>query len=869
VQFHDATAELLGQKTASGVPIVAAAVLEMDTQGRYTLFTADAKGRVSLLTPDETGFFQRTLTDLVLSPSVLSSERLVVLVGSVRSSVPFATPSYPAPKVRNDVLLVGDGGTQLLERTRSGDFEDVTDYAGLSDVKGETARWVDFDHDGDIDLLLGSDRGLELWQNGSDGSFKNVALEAGIEQVGRVSDLAAADFDNDVAVDLVVARGAEPTLVFENQRTGSFTRQPEPPGPWPAAELILVEDLDNDGYPDSVLIGQGRAWIIPGRGERQEIDLGGLRATTAALIDFDNDGWLDLVIVGVESSSSQTARASLWRNDGVDGWSDVSGPTGIGAMKVPLPRQVLVADLDTDGDSDLLLASPDGLRILRNDGGNSNHQLKIRLVGTTTNPSGIGTRIEVRADQFWVARSASSLPVEIGLGKKQQLDSVGMIWTNGVVDHEIQLSLPDEPLELIEKAVATGSCPYLYAFDGQGYRFVTDLLGGSPLGLSIRRGEALPADPEEFVWIGDSSSLASADGHYTLQVTEELREVLYLDEVRLVAVDHAAGVEVHPTDRLMPAPFPDSELLALRAPRFPTAALGDDGIDRTAALQAIDGVFSTPGKRLPAPLRGQTQPLTLTLDFGPLDALRAPVLVLTGWLQYGDASANIAISQHGSVEVVLPTLEMETADGHWQPVDVVVGRPAGKTKTIAVDLAGKLVPGVRRLRLRTSFELRWDRIALFEQQPATAMQIHSAQPATAKLQWRGYSDIRARAPQHPTTPDWNTTFERPPWRTTPEGWVTRYGDVLELITDRDGQLALLHGGDALELRFAAADYPPLAAGQVRSFFFYSVGWDKDADHNVINGDTVEPLPVVAEAGDDWQIRYNTRWVSKRSPAREP
>ncbi len=140
---------------------------------------------------------------------------------------------------------------------------------------------------------------------------------------------------------------------------------------------------------------------------------------------------------------------------------------------------------------------------------------------------------------------------------------------------------------------------------------------------------------------------------------------------------------------------------------------------------------------------------------------------------------------------------------------------------------------------------------------------------TAKLQWRGYSEIRARAPHHPTTPDWDTVFDRPPWRTTPEGWVTRYGDVLELVTEREGQLVLLNGGDALELRFATSDFPPVAAGYTRSFFFYSVGWDKDADHNVVNGDTVEPLPVVAKAGDDWRTRYNTRWVPRDSPAREP
>jgi hypothetical protein len=264
-----------------------------------------------------------------------------------------------------------------------------------------------------------------------------------------------------------------------------------------------------------------------------------------------------------------------------------------------------------------------------------------------------------------------------------------------------------------------------------------------------------------------------------------------------------------------------------------------------------------------------THPLALTLDFGPLDTVHAPVLALTGWLQYGDASTNIAMSQNASVAVVPTTLDMETADGKWRPVDVTVGMPAGKTKTIAIDLAGRLAPGVRRLRLRTSFELRWDRIALLERLPASAVDIHVARPVAAELQWRGFSEIRPRAPYHPTTPDWDTVFDRPPWRTTPEGWVTRYGDVLELVAGRDGELVMLNGGDALELRFAASDFPPLPSGATRTFFFYSVGWDKDGDHNVVDGDTVEPLPVVAGVGDDWRIRYNTRWVPKDWPAREP
>jgi hypothetical protein len=130
----------------------------------------------------------------------------------------------------------------------------------------------------------------------------------------------------------------------------------------------------------------------------------------------------------------------------------------------------------------------------------------------------------------------------------------------------------------------------------------------------------------------------------------------------------------------------------------------------------------------------------------------------------------------------------------------------------------------------------------------------------AELQPRGFSDIRARSLGHPSTPDWYTVSEHPPWRTALEGWLTRFGDVAPLVTQRDAKLVLLGGGDALELRFAASELPSLEPGHRRSFFFYSVGWDKDGDHNVVGGDRVEPLPVVAE-DDDWRVRYNTRWVS--------
>ena len=137
---------------------------------------------------------------------------------------------------------------------------------------------------------------------------------------------------------------------------------------------------------------------------------------------------------------------------------------------------------------------------------------------------------------------------------------------------------------------------------------------------------------------------------------------------------------------------------------------------------------------------------------------------------------------------------------------------------------------------------------------------HDLAPAGATLYPRGFSDLRARAPLHPTTPDYAQVAARPPWRTTPRGWTTRYGEVTELVGARDGRMVILDGGDALRLTFPAAALPPVPPGMVRTFFFYSVGWDKDADPNNVAADTVEPLPAEADLTGDWWRRYNTRWV---------
>ena len=531
----------------------------------------------------------------------------------------------------------------------------------------------------------------------------------------------------------------------------------------------------------------------------------------------------------------------------------------------------MAADVDGDGDSDLLLlTAKQRLRLLRNEGGHVNGQLKIRLVGLKTNPKGIGTHIELRKGEFWVTRSVSNIPIEIGLGGRKQLDTIQTIWTNGVVDNQLDVQAMASPITITEKNVATGSCPFLYAWDGETYRFVTDILGNAPLGLPLSRDLLVTADPDEFVMIGDGDAFPTREGAYALKITSEFVEVLYLDYVKLVAVDHSREVEIHSTDKVMPPPYPASELWPLRNPIRLVQAEGDDGIDRTRDLARLDGAFAPPGSLLPPPLRGMCHPLSIVLDFGRLRPDRPLVLALTGWLQYGQASTNIAISQNSSLKIIPPMLEVETAGGDWLPLDLRVGMPAGKTKTILCDLDGKLPKDAKRLRLTTTFEIHWDRIGLFEREYVDQSQVHELEISQADLAWRGFCDIRSRGPGHPTTPDYNNLSEQPPWRNVLEGWCTRYGDVRDLIAGIDGKLVVCNAGDAITLQFDVGDLPPVSDDLVRTFFFYCVGWEKDGDHNVVGGDAVEPLPVhnapVGKMADvksiEWVLQYNTRWVPR-------
>ena len=391
----------------------------------------------------------------------------------------------------------------------------------------------------------------------------------------------------------------------------------------------------------------------------------------------------------------------------------------------------------------------------------------------------------------------------------------------------------------------------------------------------MRRGRYVPADTYEYVRLGDQASFPPRNGHYAIQITDELREILYLDYVRLAVVDHPPGTEVHETDKLEPTPasppFSKSELWVLKDRIDVVQATDNTGRDWTSELRSLDGVRTKPPALRPPQLRGLAEEHSYTLDFGPLDVNQPWVLALNGWLMWGEAGVAIAAGQNPDLPNPWPRLEAKV-DEEWRAVDVTVGAPSGKPpQSVLVDLTGALPAGTTHLRLTAAFEIYWDRAALFVRDRSERARTATLAPVRAELYWRGFPRQTRPDPNGPVLPVISDITPTRPWQTTPSGWCTRYGDILELLTEIDDRFVIFNGGDAAVIEFDAA-LAPLPDGWKRSFFLISDGWDKDGDYNVLHGHTVEPLPFHGmddqlyglqprpPAPDDWIERYNTRWV---------
>ena len=794
-----------------------------------------------------------------------------------------------------DLHVAGPNGSVLYRNAEPGRFDDITAGTTLENSGSiYSVVYADLDHEGDLDIYLAGDTDNRYYQNNLDGTFTErsaQSLVAGGAVASR--DVAFGDFDGDDDIDLFVVNDGAPNALYSNLRQGQFENVADSVGLGGSGShtAVAVGDYDNDGALDIFVTGRTATahamFRNTGNGtfsrdERSPALLARLQSFVgrdAVFLDFDNDGHLDLAIAGETTDASGTG-ILLFHNDGTGRFDDATD-----RLSVNTPAAALaVGDYNEDGDVDLFVATADGrIELLRNDGGNGNRYLNVQLVGLSTgsgknNHFGIGAKLEVRAGDLYQMRVVTDPMTRIGLGNHLKADVVRVVWSNGVPHN---MFFPGSDQDIVEQQTLKGSCGFLYAWNGDEFEFVTDVMWrsalGMPLGIMGGGGSTSYASPQasqEYLKIpGDR--LVPRDGQYVLQITEELWEAAYFDEIKLIAVDHPASVEIFVDEKFVPPAPPSLRIFQAGERLIPRSAVDERGTDLLPQLRSHDDTYVS--NLTPARYQGITQLHDLILDLTTDDVRDSVVLFLNGWIFPSDASINVAVAQNSDLEVVFPYLDVINARGEWETAVANVSFPAGKNKTVIVDLTGKFLSNDRRVRIRTNMEVYWDHAFFTVGSPGMATVRTTMTPVSADLHHRGFSrEFRKGGRYGPHWFDYGDVTTEPKWLQM-EGYYTRYGDVLPLLETSDDRYVIMMAGDEVTVRFDASLAPELEPGWTRDFLIYTDGWIKDADLNTATGDAVTPLPFhtmsrypypAADAPTDpaWLEvvrQYHTRWVSDR------
>lgn len=763
---------------------------------------------------------------------------------------------------RPDLAVAMSDRVILFHNLGGGKFADVTKAVGITSLNRPSGlTFIDFDHDGDVDLFVtGESTGHGanvLWRNNGNSTFTEWTVPTGLAGTGATTAATLSDINNDRAVDILVSGAAGAPVIYENQREGPFKPVAlYTDGGLGASRGVAVFDFNKDGWMDVAVTHAGAPGLslwrnVEGkRFERVALPLNGAKAAWGLTpIDIDNDGWIDLAVL-VETGKGAELR--VLRNRGAQGFEDVSAQVGADKLTLKDPRSLIAADVDGDGAADLIVTQADGPPVvLHNVGGNKNHSIRIDLTGLADNKTGIGTKVEVFADGLWqkfeVAGASGYLgqnagEVIAGLGQTDHVDVVRLLWPTGVPQDEIDLDAKTVALKELDRRGS--SCPVLFAWDGTRYKFISDVIGAAVVGHWVSPTATNQADPDEWIKV-DGADLKPHNGLYSLRFGEPMEEINYIDQVRLVAVDHPEGTEVYPDERfLSEAPFASGKPVVVSpAAHLPAGAWDNNGHDVLATLAKQDHKYVRDFTNLS--YAGYANIHSLTLDLGAWTPDHPLRLLMRGYIEYFSASSMYAAWQAG-LEPVPPYVEAQMPDGSWKRIIDDMGFPAGLPRTIVVDLTGKLPAGTRRIRMTTNLQIYWDQV-LVDNGASKAAQAHETEMplAAARLAFRGYPQQIERATPDSPPGDLTYNYDRIS-ATGPFQWqrgsYTHYGNVTSLLKAIDNHYVIFGSGEEIDAEFSGATLPALPAHWKRDYFFYANGFVKDMDFYEASPFTVAQMP---------------------------
>ncbi len=457
-------------------------VADFNRDGRFDIMVSSMglRDQLRLFRGTKEGTFQE----------VTKAAGLMGLVGGLNLiHADYNNDGYP------DVLVLRGGwfGSQgrhpnsLLRNDGDGTFTDVTRSAGLySRYPTQTATWFDYDLDGHLDLFIGNETWkreypCELYHNNGDGTFDEVAREAGVRVIGLVKGVVSADINNDRYPELYISRMTEPNLLFENRgskpkessdgwrRFTDITERAgvaEPDHSFPA----WFWDYNNDGWQDLFVAGYRmdgvgdvladylgrehdaelpRLYRNNGDGTFEDVTKEAhldriVYAMGANYGDLDNDGFQDFYVGTGDPDLSMLMPNRMFRNAEGEVFQDVTSSGGFGHLQKG--HGIAFVDVDQDGDQDIyeVMGGAYTGDVYRNafyeNPGGDNHWLKLKLVGNETNRGAIGVRVKVvtagpdgtreihRTVRTGGSFGSDSLIQEIGLGDAGSIERVRVHW---------------------------------------------------------------------------------------------------------------------------------------------------------------------------------------------------------------------------------------------------------------------------------------------------------------------------------------------------------------------------------------------------------------------------------------------------------
>ena len=396
-----------------------------------------------------------------------------------------------------DLYVANYGADVLYRNNGDGTFTDVTDATGIDNPRwGVAVAFLDFDLDGHLDIFVvnyveyetsmppstysgivgyGHPRTYKgtpdiLYRNNGDGTFTDVSEGAGVVQPteGRGMGVVACDYDDDGWPDIYVTNDTNRNFLYRNNGDGTFTDESlitgtgyDALGTAEGSMGVDCGDYDKDGWLDYIIANSEKLTLYKNDAFgmfTEETEHAGLSEPTLPLVgfsplflDYDNDSHLDIfvanghpqdVIEQLTDLETYAQRDQLFRNDGDATYTEVSSTSGDYFSRALVGRAAAGGDYDNDGDTDLfIMNSNQPAVLLRNDGGNRNNWIRLKLVGTRSNRDGIGARVritaagdtqtaEVKSGSGYA--SCSDIRLLFGLGKQTSVELIEVRWPSGI-----------------------------------------------------------------------------------------------------------------------------------------------------------------------------------------------------------------------------------------------------------------------------------------------------------------------------------------------------------------------------------------------------------------------------------------------------